>query len=218
MEHMEDKIIRDKIDSLHSLPAGYAPSIDSKWELLETALQGKKKNNIPYYLAIAATLLLLFSIGWIMLKSDKSNVIKNDASQVAVMPVQEKKSTDNEQAVASEDVQSIKAQKTETAVNRDVQQSPRIDNEPEDKEIVLIPDTQIIIKEEVIAQTTTTSEPKKIQKKKRYVEMQFAPSITAERAQELHAGTLKIKLFSTQYPDNNTASPDQEPVALRKSL
>lgn len=215
---MEDKIIRDKIDSLHSLPAGYAPSIDSKWELLETALQGKKKNNIPYYLAIAATLLLLFSIGWIMLKSDKSNVIKNDASQVAVMPVQEKKSTDNEQAVASEDVQSIKAQKTETAVNRDVQQSPRIDNEPEDKEIVLIPDTQIIIKEEVIAQTTTTSEPKKIQKKKRYVEMQFAPSITAERAQELHAGTLKIKLFSTQYPDNNTASPDQEPVALRKSL
>src|SRR5688500_16253069 len=64
MEAMQDKIIREKLNSLDTLPEGYAPSLDSKWELLNTGKPEKKKEK-PLYLwyAAAASVLLLLCFG-----------------------------------------------------------------------------------------------------------------------------------------------------------
>ena len=65
METTQDKQIRKKLNSLDTLPEGYAPSLDSKWELL---LAGKpeEKHRKPYFwYAAAASLLLLLSVGFL---------------------------------------------------------------------------------------------------------------------------------------------------------
>ena len=46
MESWENKIIRDKIDSLQRLPDSYLPDLSSKWEIIEAGLPVKKKSRI----------------------------------------------------------------------------------------------------------------------------------------------------------------------------
>jgi len=58
----DDNIIKQKVNSLDSLPPGYEPNLESKWNLLEAGLdEGKKKRVILYWhrVAIAAMLLII---------------------------------------------------------------------------------------------------------------------------------------------------------------
>src|SRR5688572_9574297 len=74
METMQDKLIREKLNSLDTLPERYVPSLDSKWELL-LAGQPEKKKRIPeFWYAIAASLVLLLTFGYLLLpKPAKQN-------------------------------------------------------------------------------------------------------------------------------------------------
>lgn len=80
METHSDKIIQQKIDSVHSLPEGYSPNLNNKWEILAAGLQPKKKLVFLYFnkiSAIAAMLLLIGVISIFLIKSFKKNdVIK----------------------------------------------------------------------------------------------------------------------------------------------
>src|SRR4051812_47313967 len=64
MKMQDDKVIADKLESLDVLPKGYQPNINSKWALLEEAmdertLAGTRINK--KWLRIAACLLILFT-------------------------------------------------------------------------------------------------------------------------------------------------------------
>jgi hypothetical protein len=80
METHSNKIIQQKIDSVHSLPEGYSPNLNNKWEILAAGLAPKKKPLFLYFnkiSAIAAILLLIGGISIFLIKSFKKNdVIK----------------------------------------------------------------------------------------------------------------------------------------------
>src|SRR6188768_4065609 len=69
MEAMQDKEIREKLNSLNTLPEGYSPSLDSKWELLRAGLPEKKKQPPFSLYALAASLLLLLGFGFLFRQS-----------------------------------------------------------------------------------------------------------------------------------------------------
>jgi hypothetical protein len=73
MGPMEDKLVKAKIDSLHTLPEGYAPSLGSKWELLQAGLEGTKRKRPVSRIAIAAGIILLAGLGWIGIRTNTGN-------------------------------------------------------------------------------------------------------------------------------------------------
>jgi hypothetical protein len=76
METYSDKLIQQKIDLVNSLPEGYSPNLNNKWEILAAGLAPKKK---PLYLyfnkisAIAAMLLLIGGVSLFFIKTIKRN-------------------------------------------------------------------------------------------------------------------------------------------------
>ena len=65
METTQDRQIREKLNSLDTLPEGYAPSLDSKWELLLAGKPEEKPRTPYFWYAAAASLLLLLSFGFL---------------------------------------------------------------------------------------------------------------------------------------------------------
>ncbi len=83
METTQDKKIREKLDSLDTLPEGYNPSLDSKWELL-LAGQPKKKTRQPYFwYAAAASVVLLLTFGYLFWPAANNQIISTVAQQTA---------------------------------------------------------------------------------------------------------------------------------------
>jgi hypothetical protein len=79
MEILEDKIIRQKINSLDSFPDGYEPNLESKWNVIEAGLdeRNKKKMIISWYRIVVAAMLFIIGVGSVLLISIKSPSTKN---------------------------------------------------------------------------------------------------------------------------------------------
>lgn len=95
MEMSDDNIIKQKINSLDFLPAGYEPNIESKWNLIEAGLdEGKKKGIIInwYRIAIAAMLLIIGGGSLLFMNMNSQNqlqqVANGDQNKKAEIPVQ----------------------------------------------------------------------------------------------------------------------------------
>lgn len=73
-------IIKQKIDSINSLPPNYEPNLESKWELLEAGLKPNKSKPFLFWFnrigAAAAVLLLFGGIGMYGIKVIQSNGVK----------------------------------------------------------------------------------------------------------------------------------------------
>jgi hypothetical protein len=86
METHSNKIIQQKIEAVNSLPEGYSPNLNNKWEIIAAGLTPKKKPLFLYFnkiSAIAAILLLIGGISLFLRKSFKKNdVIKPIIVQV----------------------------------------------------------------------------------------------------------------------------------------
>ena len=69
MESWENKIIKDKMNGLPGLPAGYSPDLSSKWEIIEAGLPQKKRSSIPLWSrwSVAAAILAGISLTAIQL-------------------------------------------------------------------------------------------------------------------------------------------------------
>lgn len=82
MEMQENKIIREKLEGLQGLPAGYQPSLESKWALIEAGLDEKKKGSVsPWmWVAAAAVVLVFFTSRWIFSGDQVSNAKHYSAS------------------------------------------------------------------------------------------------------------------------------------------
>lgn len=75
MHNAEEKIIADKINGLDSLPEGYAPNLDSKFELMNAGrYERKKRKNMGWYFsrAAAAAVFLLLAGGYWLKQSGPS--------------------------------------------------------------------------------------------------------------------------------------------------
>lgn len=85
MEMHSNNIIKDKIDSVDTLPDGYMPNLDNKWELLEAGLvKQQEKKTLLFYIrqttAIAALLLLFGGVGLYLIKQVQTTPTVKTAS------------------------------------------------------------------------------------------------------------------------------------------
>jgi hypothetical protein len=94
-------IVKQKIDSINSLPPNYEPNLESKWELLEASLKPNKKKPFIFWFnrigAVAAVLLFFGGIGLFSIKVMKTTDVKKPVS-VQVNPLKKEKNnteTDN---------------------------------------------------------------------------------------------------------------------------
>ncbi len=87
-------IIKQKIDSINSLPSNYEPNLESKWELLEASLKPNKKKPFIFWFnrigAVAAVFLLFGAIGMYGVKLLKPTDIKKPTT-AQVYPVEKEK-------------------------------------------------------------------------------------------------------------------------------
>lgn len=80
METTQDKLIREKLNSLDTLPEEYSLSLDSKWELLMAGQPEKKGDKKIWWYAVAASLLLLFGFSFIFFSSENQPQVPQIAS------------------------------------------------------------------------------------------------------------------------------------------
>ena len=84
MEMHSNNIIKQKIDSVNSLPQNYEPNLESKWELLEASLESNKPKPFVFWFnrigSAAAILLLLGGIGIYVIKVIKPTNSKKTAT------------------------------------------------------------------------------------------------------------------------------------------
>jgi len=66
MEAWENKIISDKIESLHGLPEGYVPNLAAKWDIISNNWTNRKNISVTviFTIAIAASILLAIPFVW----------------------------------------------------------------------------------------------------------------------------------------------------------
>lgn len=80
MEMHSNNIIKQKIDSINSLPPNYEPNLESKWELLEASLESNKPKPFVFWFnrigSLAAVLLLFGGIGIYVIKVIKPASLK----------------------------------------------------------------------------------------------------------------------------------------------
>ena len=85
MQHLDKNMLQEKLESLDQLPAGYQPDLNSKWNLLETALDGKTEKKSKKFIilwSVAASLLLLLGLAYYIASEQKFHpVIKSQISE-----------------------------------------------------------------------------------------------------------------------------------------
>lgn len=78
MESWENKILAEKLNSLDSLPEGYAPDITSKWEIVQSGLSRKKSMAInKRWLALSLLALLVIVCVVYVVRLDKAVISDN---------------------------------------------------------------------------------------------------------------------------------------------
>jgi hypothetical protein len=80
MEITDNKRIAARLDELDTLPAGYTPNLDSKWELLEASLDGqrKTKRRALVWVRAAAALLLCASLALLLPDAETKHLLRGD--------------------------------------------------------------------------------------------------------------------------------------------
>lgn len=89
MKNMGDKAISEKLGELDTLPHGYEPNLDSKWELLEASMSKCKdssKRLVYTWMSIAASLLIIFSLG-ISLYFNQDKEITAEKNRAPLIPL-----------------------------------------------------------------------------------------------------------------------------------
>jgi hypothetical protein len=208
MDMLENKKIRDKINSLDELPENYHPNMASKWSLLEAGLDGNENRKVIAWkhIAVAAVLVMMAGSAFVLLNyqetsqlSEKSTVIKNASTlskanvpgRTESQPVQEMK----------EEPQPVKKVNREKIFLAPVKEEDMIAVIPV-KDSIVQPFTPV--KETAML---TVNAPKA--KKRRFIEVDFNDNIAvnkpAEPVPDPPQARFRINIASGQ--DGNTREP-----------
>ena len=232
METMQDKLIRQKLNSLDTLPEGYAPSLDSKWELLIAGQTEPKKRPTFIWYAVAASLLLLLSFGFLFFQvsnqPEKTVIAQTNAiasSQKSVAFPEEK--PENTPEVATLEKAAIQAEtiiknampepvKTKTSAREIAKVQP-----------VFNPETPTQTPEPAVSTSETApnllaAENPKMQRRKKttFVEMDFdAPTKPqmAKTANQLAKVQFRVKILPKE-AENTAVVQNEKPLRLQHTF
>lgn len=210
MELLENNIIQQKLNSLDTLPEGYAPSLSSKFELLMTAAPAEKKQSKWLYFVpagIAATIALL-----VLVQPDNTSVDFNTQhyagrlqnSAVIAAPVQITETP----AVAVKQIRTKRTKQVSPAVQLAVAPAPVHQEEV----VVLATDTTTL-------HLATT--PVEQQKKIRFIEVDFddtplnAPVVVQQTTTGKQKFSFRFNLYSTAA---QSSGKQPTPVQFRKNF
>ena len=206
MELLENNIIQQKLNSLDTLPEGYAPSMSSKFELLMTAAPAEKKQSKWLYFipaGIAATIALL-----VLVQPDNSSVDFNTqhyAGRLQHTAVAAPVQITETPAVAVKQIRTQRTKQVSPAVQLAVAPAPVPVHQPE--EVVVATDTNTL---------HLASAPVEQQKKIRFIEVDFddtplnAPVVVQQTTQGKQKFSFRFNLYSTA-----AQSPGKQPIPVQ---
>ncbi len=230
MKNKENKQIAEKLDSLHTLPEGYHPDIESKWALLEEAIGEKVvicwRIHLKWW-AVAASILLICTLAvWLDNRhgETKGEIVENGFSEKkiykpSIFP------TEEEGASADRDTQALPAKvaleaatnKTQIKnklpkplpLNENVEMDPnKLNNSPVDQ-------TSSSISEIAIVQ------PDKKRNKQRYIEMDFSePSqnIQLSRDEKIFAHLFRFKIIPDETLPYTASNSENNFLKFKKNF
>ena len=217
-ENTAYSLIAEKLDALAGLPAGYAPNLESKWQLLETTLveQRKSKRKILFILRAAACLVLIAGLSLLFI------TFKNTA---AIAPnLSSSTSTAKHKAPANKEPEPVFES---TRIHYDYKKQARV----EEKTLAIIPTEQPLVKQEqesVLAVVQATSSADTIQQapsvaklgkksKTRYIQMDFGENTDIAQSNKkvpVYTNSLQFKLRPTELP----SEPEARETTQNKSF
>lgn len=210
MERMDDKLLRSKLDSLHGLPESYEPSLESKWELLEAGIHGKKKRPALAWWAAAAGIALLAAL-WMLIPSEKPAPAVAAKTNEAASNQNDSPAIVQEAVTAKNEAHSSAPVKPSQAANKREQPAPQPAKE---NQMIAANDTAIALP--VNESALATEEPPSRIRKKKYIEIDFnEPAHEPKEEQQASAQPVKFRLLPSQH---NEEPPAPSSLKLKRSF
>lgn len=210
MESVEDKVIKQKINSVTELPAGYNPNLQSKWELLQAGLEPRKKRSLLFYVsgaAVAAMLLMIGGAGLYYIKLSALN--KAEKKTVIAMPV--KKEPLIKDSIQPHQLVEVKQKTKRTYLQK---QNVQVQIKAVQDTMMEAPHHELpmVITEEAIAAQPV--------RRKRFTEIDFSePVITDKQPSEAFIASQRFK-FKIGFGTSSNAAAAENPsiLGLKKNL
>lgn len=230
MENLENDIIKNKIDSLHELPDGYMPDLDSKWEILESAMNDPKKKRISMFwpLTVVAASVLVF-IGTLFLSKPAINIVQNKSSFEKEIKsgneiVQNSKVSPDSYRVQNdtkiEERKSVQNSKNRSGDYR-VQNSNKNELNKKDK-IELIVHEMGVIQSDTIKEISNIilaeTKPAARNKKRKFVEINFDAPVQPATVENSPEEKISVRFFAKSNEGSNGSNADGTRLKLQHNF
>jgi hypothetical protein len=232
MKPNTDKILRDKIESLDTLPGNYNGSIESKWELLRAGMQSSREEKFPLFRLAASIIMVTGLMVWmIYLTGRDSNQVthlKNQSPAIQKENLQiPSVKTEVSGQVEQQKTVTIKVPIPAVKIETPTPQKNNIEspNVPQENSLITLqnPEEKFVeneaVPEPVIAEVTVLKNKTGSKPKKRYVEIQFGQTqqVIAENKPEKKSFSFKMRLLPAFDPPKTTvlANEDSPPIRVQ---
>lgn len=213
-ENMDNRTIAAKLDELDTLPAGYAPNLESKWSVLEASLEGKKSGRKTFlvWARIAAILLICLSVTWLFLPRPETKTtvrVKTNEVQPA-LPLNDQPTPPI--VKKSDPVKKTTSRKVKKSLPAEVPVSlpvATLDHAPAADPMNVSP---ALPESAVIAET-----PSAKKKKRRYMQVDFGDPVTdpGHGTDMYYAKQLHFQLFGNNEPTEKTSQTNSRTALIR---
>ncbi|MFN8143592.1 MAG: hypothetical protein U0073_04155 [Bacteroidia bacterium] len=220
MLHAEDNLIKNKLEESELLPQDYRPDLESKWNILDTALNSNK-NNIEYFsilkIGIAASILLLLGLGWYL---NTVKTIRTNSADTPIVSVPDQKPTNIAEPSTETPKQNFIA--TLPKAHKNFHQKKKKSNLPVNAPTIetqaILPDatTENIPEPQTSDQLAATLQMQSSVKSARYVQLDFGTeSGEISRTSANAEPTFRVRIISTVPPElNSTPQNTSRPIRL----
>jgi hypothetical protein len=218
MEDMENKLVASKLSELDTLPEGYKPNLNSKWELLEASMEGGRRKRIVMYrwMQAAAVITGIILLGYLFVPRPSMNHELQAKEQQKTAPLT--KHGKPRPFLEQENKMTIVSSPRKMAVklNKAGKESDVVEEKVVLAEVKI--DSIPVMRNSVPVIASATDTPAK-KKKNRYVQLDFSDPVKEEvmgaGARQLSAKGFRIDLFNANAPPQiNTYT--NSPAALFK--
>lgn len=212
MNSQADKLIRERLSSIDSLPDGYTPNIDSKWMIIHESKR-RGVGNYKLWIGIAAC-FLLFLTSAIIWKQDPASTIVETPLQNQLQHIEDV-ATNRVMKVATENPQEIAKTPFTASLKRKANINSGVTLHPEEKVI----NAPIVNEEEVAPEVALEMSIPSAKRMQRYVEIDFnEPVQQTQTIAEESSPPVKFKLGFRNEIVSKNSSVSTKPLRIRQNF
>jgi hypothetical protein len=215
MDMLENKKIRDKINSLDELPESYHPNMASKWSLLEAGLErndnDKRKVIAWKRITVAAVLLMMAGSAFVLFNYKETSQLSEKSTVIESAPTLSEANVPNAStSLSMTEQQSVPEMKKDLQGIKKPERKKYLSAPIKEDRIAVIPIKDSIVQPLAPVKETgmlTANAPKA--KKRRFIEMDFNDNIAVNKpidpVPDPPQARFKINIGSGQ--EGNTREP-----------